>query len=142
IAVVALGLGNTMRITVIAFGVVFPVLVNTAVGVAATRRERVEVARMYGVSRLAVIPRVMVPSAPPLIPAGLRIALPTGLVMMVVSDLIGGQHGLGFYLTFAQNNFDLPAMFATVFVIGIVGNVLGALYAWIENRSLPWASNL
>jgi len=139
VAVFVLGLGTSMRISVIVFGVLFPVLVNAAAGARSVRPERVETARMFGLSRFATARRVVLPSALPMISAGLRVALPIALIMMVVSELVGGQNGLGFYLTYQQQNFDIPAMFAAVIVLGVLGNLLNAAYAAVEKKVLHWA---
>ena len=142
VAILLFGLGDGMRISIIAFGVLFPVLVNTSVGARSCRQERIDVARMYGLSRLQIMRRVIFPSAIPMISAGLRVALPIALIMMVVSELVGGQNGIGFYLTTAQSLFNIPAMFTALFILGILGNVINAAYAFVENRRLHWASHL
>ena len=129
VAILLFGLGDGMRISIIAFGVLFPVLVNTSVGARSCRQERIDVARMYGLSRLQIMRRVIFPS-------------PIALIMMVVSELVGGQNGIGFYLTTAQSLFNIPAMFTALFILGILGNVINAAYAFVENRRLHWASHL
>lgn len=139
VAVFFLGLGTPMRIAIITFGVFFPVLVNATAGARAVRQERIDVARSFGLSRAAVARRVVLPSALPLISAGLRVALPIGLIMTVVSELVGGQNGLGFYLTNSQQMFDIPAMLTAIIVLGILGNLINALYAVGERRVLHWA---
>jgi sulfonate transport system permease protein len=142
IAVLLFGLGDGMRISIIAFGVLFPVLVNTIAGARSCRQERIDVARMYGLSRFAVIRRVVLPSAIPMISAGLRVGLPIALIMMVVSELVGGQNGIGFYLTQAQSVFNIAGMFTALLILGILGNVINAAYAFVESRRLHWANNL
>ena len=142
IAVLLFGLGNGMRISIIAFGVLFPVLVNTIAGARSCRQERIDVARMYGLSRLQVVRRVVLPSAIPMISAGLRVGLPIALIMMVVSELVGGQNGIGFYLIQAQSVFNISGMFAALLILGVLGNVINNLYAWAETRQLHWASHL
>jgi ABC-type nitrate/sulfonate/bicarbonate transport system permease component len=142
VAVLLFGLGSSMRVFVIAFGVLFPVLVNTTVGARNCRQERIDVARMYGLSRLQVIRRVVLPSALPLISAGLRVALPIALIMVVVSELIGGQNGIGFYLLISQSMFNIPAMFAAVVILGVLGNLINAGYARLEKKWLSWADSV
>lgn len=142
IAVLLFGLGDTMRISIIAFGVLFPVLVNTIAGARSCRQERIDVARMYGLSRFAVIRRVILPSAIPMISAGLRVGLPIALIMMVVSELVGGQNGIGFYLTQAQSLFNISGMFTALLILGVLGNIINNAYAWVEARRLHWASHL
>lgn len=141
VAVFAFGLGDAMRISVIVFGVTFPVLVNAAAGARSVRPERVDVARTFGLNRWDIVRRVVFPSALPLISAGLRVALPIALIMMVVSEIVGGRNGLGFYLQFHQDLFDIPAMFSVVIILGVLGNLVNALYSALESRWLFWAKN-
>lgn len=77
-----------------------------------------------------------------MISAGLRIGLPIALIMMVVSELIGGQNGIGFYLTQAQSVFNIAGMFTALIILGVVGNVINTVYTRIEARQLHWAKNL
>ncbi|RKN12812.1 ABC transporter permease [Streptomyces radicis] len=142
VAVLIFGLGDGMRISIIAFGVLFPVLVNTATGARNTRQERIDVARMYGLSRFEIVRRVIFPSAIPMISAGLRVGLPIALIMMVVSELVGGQNGIGFYLTTTQSIFDISGMFTALIILGLLGNIINAVYTRLETRSLHWASQL
>jgi ABC-type nitrate/sulfonate/bicarbonate transport system permease component len=142
VAVLAFGLGSSMRIAVIVFGVLFPVLVNTTVGARSCRQERIDVARMYGLSRMQIIRRVVLPSALPMISTGLRVALPIALIMMVVSELVGGQNGIGFYLLTGQSLFNISGMFAALFILGILGNLVNAGYARLERKWLFWANNV
>jgi ABC-type nitrate/sulfonate/bicarbonate transport system permease component len=142
VAVLIFGLGGGMRISVIVFGVLFPVLVNTTVGARSCRQERIDVARMYGLSRMQIIRRVVLPSALPMISTGLRVALPIALIMMVVSELVGGQNGIGFYLLTGQSLFNIAGMFAALFILGVLGNIINAGYARLERRWLFWANNV
>ncbi|MGY1805829.1 ABC transporter permease [Blastococcus sp. SYSU D00669] len=142
VAVLLFGLGSGMRVFVISFGVLFPVLVNTTVGARNCRQERIDVARMYGLNRFQVIRRVVLPSALPMISAGLRVALPIALIMVVVSELVGGQNGIGFYLLTGQSMFNIPAMFAAVVILGILGNLINAGYAALEKKWLSWADSV
>lgn len=142
IAVLLFGLGDGMRVAIIAFGVLFPVLVNTTTGARSCRQERIDVARMYGLSRFQIIRRVVFPSAIPMISAGLRVGLPIALIMMVVSELVGGQNGIGFYLTQTQSLFDISGMFTALLILGALGNIINAAYARLETKRLHWGSDL
>jgi ABC-type nitrate/sulfonate/bicarbonate transport system permease component len=142
IAILLFGLGDGMRISIIAFGVLFPVLVNTATGARSCRQERIDVAQMFGLNRFQVIRRVVLPSATPMISAGLRVALPIALIMMVVSELVGGRNGIGFYLTQAQSVFDVAGMFSALVILGLLGNLINWLYVRAETRQLHWGAHL
>lgn len=142
IAILLFGLGDNMRVSIIAFGVLFPVLVNTAIGAQSARQERIDLARMFGLNRFEIVRRVVFPSAIPMISAGLRVGLPIALIMMVVSELVGGQNGVGFYLTQAQSLFDVAGMFTALLILGVLGYLLNWVYVQFESRQLHWATHL
>ncbi|MCR1784390.1 ABC transporter permease [Nocardioides carbamazepini] len=142
VAILLFGLGDGMRISIIAFGVLFPVLVNTAAGARSCRQERIDVAEMFGLNRIQVVRRVILPSAVPMISAGLRVGLPIALIMMVVSELVGGKNGIGFYLTQAQSLFDIAGMFSALVILGVLGNLINWLYVRVETKQLHWGAHL
>ena len=98
-AIVILGLGDAQRIAVIAFGLCFPILVNTAEGVRLIPPEVRDTASMLHVGRVERIFRIYFPAALPSIMAGLRIAVSIGLILVVVSEFVGEGNGLGHYLS-------------------------------------------
>ncbi|HEY9314388.1 ABC transporter permease [Williamsia sp.] len=141
VAVYVFGLGDSMRVAVIVFGAFFPILVNSIQGARSARRERLEVAQMYGLSRFQMVRRVVFPSALPMISAGLRVALPISLIMMVLSEIVGGSNGVGFYMELHQDLFDIPALFSAIIVLGIVGNIVNGCYGLAERKVLVWAQH-
>jgi ABC-type nitrate/sulfonate/bicarbonate transport system permease component len=136
--IVIFGLGDGMRIAVIAFGVVFPVLVNGIDGVRAVSPELRETASLMGLGRAERMLRVELPAALPSIFAGLRIAVSIGLVMVVVSEFIGGEDGLGHYIRVEQSQFNVPEMYAGVLFLGLLGFVLNGVFVLVERRALFW----
>lgn len=138
VAVVILGLGDGMRIAVIAFGVCFPVLVSAADGVRAVSPEARDTAAMLQVGPIARLYRVYLPAALPSIIAGMRVALSIGLVMVVISEFVGAPNGLGHYLTSEQSRFDMPGLYGGVVFLGLLGYVLNQLFLVAERRVLAW----
>ena len=136
--IVILGAGDRMRIAVIAFGVVFPVLVNSVDGVRATSPELHETASLLRMRRAERILRVDLPAALPSIFAGLRVAVSIGLVMVVVSEFVGGGDGLGRYILVEQSEFDIPEMYAGILFLGLLGLVLNGVFVLVERRALSW----
>jgi ABC-type nitrate/sulfonate/bicarbonate transport system permease component len=137
--IVILGAGDRMRITVIAFGVVFPVLVNSMDGVRAISPELHETASLLRMGRAERILRVDLPAALPSIFAGLRVAVSIGLVMVVVSELVGGGgDGLGHYLLVEQSEYDVPELYAGILFLGLLGLVLNGVFVLVERRALSW----
>lgn len=138
IAVVLLGLGDAMQITVIAFGLCFPVLVNTLEGVRAVSPEVRDTASMLQVGGVERIFRIYFPAALPSIVAGLRIAVSLGLVMVVISEFVGEGDGLGRYIRFQQTQFNVPAMYCGLLFLGLLGYVLNRLFLVAERNVLSW----
>jgi ABC-type nitrate/sulfonate/bicarbonate transport system permease component len=138
VAVVILGLGDGMRIAVIAFGVCFPVLVSTADGVRAVSPEARDTAAMLQVGAVERLYRLYLPAALPSIVAGMRVALSIGLVMVVISEFVGAPNGLGHYLTSEQYQFDMPGLYGGVLFLGLLGYVLNQLFLYAERRVLAW----
>jgi ABC-type nitrate/sulfonate/bicarbonate transport system permease component len=136
--IVIFGVGDRMRIAVIAFGVVFPVLVNSMDGVRAVSPELRETASLFRMGRAERILRVDLPAALPSIFAGLRVAVSIGLVMVVVSEFVGGGDGLGHYILVEQSQFNIPEMYAGILFLGLLGFVLNGVFVLVERRALFW----
>jgi ABC-type nitrate/sulfonate/bicarbonate transport system permease component len=137
-AIIVLGLGDASRIAVIAFGLCFPILVNTAEGVRAIPPEVRDTASMLHAGQVERIWRIYFPSALPSIMAGLRIAVSIGLVLVVVSEFVGEGNGLGYWILLQQSQFNVPELYAGVLFLGLLGYVLNRLFLVVERRVLAW----
>jgi ABC-type nitrate/sulfonate/bicarbonate transport system permease component len=138
-AIVILGpTGDASRIAVIAFGLCFPILVNTAEGVRAIPPEVRDTASMLHVSPVERLWRIYFPSALPSIMAGLRIAVSIGLVLVVVSEFVGEANGLGHWILLQQSDYSVPEMYAGILFLGLLGYVLNRLFLVAERRVLAW----
>ncbi|TDD49446.1 ABC transporter permease [Saccharopolyspora elongata] len=135
---VLLGIGTQMQITVIVFGVMWPILLNTVDGVRSVDQVKVDTARSFRIPRAHWIFGVVLPAATPKIFAGLRVSLSLALVLMVVSELVGSTNGIGYRLMFDQRQFDFPAMWAGIVLLGILGYLLNTLLLVVERRALSW----
>ncbi len=137
-ALVVLGFGDAMRVTVIAFGVCFPVLVNTVQGVRMVSPEVRDTASMLHVRSVERLVRIYVPAALPSIVAGLRVALSIGLVMVVISEFVGEGDGLGRYILFQQSQYNVPEVYGGVLFLGLLGYTLNGLFLLVERHVLAW----
>jgi ABC-type nitrate/sulfonate/bicarbonate transport system permease component len=137
--IVLFDLGTQMQVASIVFSAVWPVLLNTADGARSVdpmQMDTAEAFRMPGPDRLRF---VIVPSALPEIFAGMRLALSLSLILMVFSELLPGtSNGLGFELTNAQSQSDLPTLWSVIVLLGILGYLLNALLLAVERRALRW----
>ncbi|MGI5193468.1 ABC transporter permease [Streptomyces sp. CA-288835] len=136
------GIGDTMKIAVIASGCVWPVLLNTVEGVRAVDSVMSETARSYGITGAARLRHVVLRSASPQIFAGLRQALSIGIILMVISEMFAASNGLGFTIVQFQRNFAIPDMWTGILLLGLLGFVLSVLFRLVERQVLGWYHGL
>lgn len=138
--VVVLGNGVATKLVVVVFAAIWPILFNAMYGVHDVDPLSKDMAASFGKSRSAILWRVVIPSAGPLIATGVRISSSIVLVVVITVELIaGGASGLGAFIASAQatgvNNEDV---FAGVLVSGILGVVINLLLSAGENRWFGW----
>lgn len=136
------GIGDTMKIAVIASGCVWPILLNTVEGVRAVDSVMSETARSYGITGVARLRRVVLRSASPQIFAGLRQALSIGIILMVISEMFAASNGLGFTIVQFQRGFAIPDMWTGILLLGLLGFVLSVVFRLVERRVLGWYHGL
>ncbi|OUD03975.1 ABC transporter permease [Streptomyces swartbergensis] len=136
------GIGDTMKVTVIAVGCVWPVLLNTVEGVRAVDPVMAETARSYGITGVARLRNLVLRSASPQIFAGLRQALSIGIILMVISEMFAASNGLGFTIVQFQRGFAIPDMWTGILVLGLLGFLLSVVFQWVERRVLGWYHGL
>jgi ABC-type nitrate/sulfonate/bicarbonate transport system permease component len=137
-ALLLFGPTDVMRVFVIAFGSVFPVLLAAIDGARRVDPVLLDVARVNGLPIPARLFRVILPAALPSIFAGVRIALSIALVMMVISELIAADDGLGFYILRNQRLFQTANVYAGVLTIGTIGLALTLALLAVEKHVLAW----
>jgi ABC-type nitrate/sulfonate/bicarbonate transport system permease component len=136
------GIGNGMKIIVIVFGCVWPVLLNTVEGVRAVDSVQIDTAKAYGISGPARLGRVILPAASPQIAAGLRQALSIAIILMVISEMFAASNGLGFTIVQFQRSFAIPEMWSGIILLGLLGFGLSLLFRLAEGRALRWYHGL
>ena len=138
IFIIVFKLTDVMRIAVIAFGVVWPVVMNTIDGARSADPLLIDTARVFGLGRARRLWSLILPSAAPKIFAGLRISLSMALILMVVSETIGGFNGIGYTLFHSEQAFLITDMWAWIALLGILGYGLNAALLVLERRLLAW----
>ena len=137
-AILVLGVGNDMKVFIIALVCLFPVLLNTIDGVTGVDPTLRDTTRVYGISRDDRLWRVMLPAASPQIFAGMRISLSLALILMVISEMVASTNGIGYFVLQSQRTFAIPEMWSGIFLLGILGYVFNAGFILIERRVLRW----
>ncbi|MCL8013637.1 ABC transporter permease [Streptomyces sp. AS02] len=136
------GIGDTMKIVVIASGCVWPILLNTVEGVRAVDSVMLETARSYGVTGIARLRHLVLRSTSPQIFAGLRQALSIGIILMVISEMFAANNGIGFTVVQFQRSFAIPDMWTGILVLGLLGFVFSVVFRLVERRVLGWYHGL
>jgi nitrate/nitrite transport system permease protein len=108
---------------------VWPMLINTAFGVAGVRREWLNVARTLEVRPLRKAFEVILPAAAPTILTGMRISMGIAWLVIVAAEMLVGGTGIGYFVWNEWNNLSLPNVIVAILVIGIVGMALDLLFA-------------
>ena len=132
------GIGQGPKIGTIAFACVWPVLLNTMDGVLGLEPTVRKFSRVYRIPRGLHFRRIVLPAALPQIVAGLRVALPIGITVMVVSELFAANRGLGFYILNSSATFHIPETWAGALLVGVIGYILSMLFIIFERRLLAW----
>ena len=136
--IVLLGIGDAMKVAMIGFGVVWPILLNTVDGVRSVDPLHLATARIYRMGRWDRLTHVVLPSAAPKVFAGLRVSLSIAVILMVISEMVATVDGVGFELVQAQRSFRTLDVWAVIVLLGIIGYTLNAILAGIESRVLAW----
>lgn len=134
----AFGLGSAPKIYAVAFACVWPILLNTIDGSLGVEVGVRRVSRVFGIPRSLYYRRVVLPGAMPQIVAGIRVALPIGIVVMVVSELFASNVGLGFYILNSSSTFKIPETWGGALLVGVIGYILVLGFSLIEKRVLSW----
>ncbi|GFZ86013.1 ABC transporter permease [Nesterenkonia alkaliphila] len=138
-ALMLFGVSDEMKIFLIALGCIWPILLSTADGARGIDTTMRDSARAFQVEGIQFQRYVMLPAVLPRILVGIRIAIPLSLILMVTSEMVGVQQGLGFVITQAQATFQILTMWSGILILGILGFLLTFAYSLIERRLLRWA---
>lgn len=140
LAIVVWGATLEMKVFLVAFGVFWPLTIQTIYGVRAVDpvvRDTAVVLRLRGLRKFVV---VTLPSAAPFIATGVRVAAAVGLILTIIAELIGGADGLGLSILTSVNAGPdrLPATYAFILVTGVAGVAVTSAFTLLEHRLLHW----
>lgn len=137
-AILFLGIDNTMKVFMVAFASFFPILLNTVTGVRSVDPVLVDTGRTFGLSRAQIVMRIVLPAAAGYILTGMRISLAIALIVTVIAEMVAGNSGIGFYILNAQRSFLVPEMYAGVIALALLGFGLNKGFVALEKMALSW----
>jgi ABC-type nitrate/sulfonate/bicarbonate transport system permease component len=136
--IVVFHIGASAEVATIVFGAVWPIMLNALDGARSVDRLQIDMAAVFGVTRMRRLTHVILPSAAPKIFAGLRTSVSLSLILMVMAELLGSGNGIGAQLVQAQRDFEVPRMWGGIVILGILGYGLNSLFLAVERWRLGW----
>ena len=133
-----LGYGILPKVVLIFLVCFFPVAVSLTTGFKQVDRDRVRLFQSMNAGYFVILREIKIPEALPSFFSGLKIAVAYSVVGAVIAEWLGGQAGLGVYMTLARKSFAYDEMFAIIIVISVVSLILTKIVEIIEVRAMPW----
>lgn len=141
LVIVWLGVGEAEKIFLVALGVTFPIYINTTLGIRQVDPKLIELGRVQGLGSLELIRRIVLPGALPSILTGVRYALATAWLALVVAETIGAQSGIGFLAMDAREFLRTDVIVLTIVIYALIGVAADAIARLLERRMLAWHPN-
>ncbi|MGW5437384.1 ABC transporter permease [Nocardia asteroides] len=139
--VLILGIGETSKIALIGYATFFPILLNTITGVRTVDPLLVKSAISLGFSPIRLFQKVILPAAVPSIFTGIRMAAAGSILVLIAAEMVGARAGLGYLITAAQQNFQIPQMYAGIVAISLIGLGFNFALVALERRLSRWRTS-
>jgi sulfonate transport system permease protein len=137
-----LGIGEQAKVTLVAIGAFFPIYVALVSGIRGVDRKLVEVGTIFGLSRIALITRVLVPATLPQLLVGARIGLTQAWLFLVAAELLAATNGLGFLLTDGQQTSRTDEILVAILLFAACGKLSESGMRWLEKRLVGWTDTV
>jgi sulfonate transport system permease protein len=141
LVIVWLGIGEPAKIFLVALGVTFPIYINTVLGIRQVDPKLVELGRVTGLSNWQLIRRIVFPGALPSILTGVRYALATAWLALVVAETIAANSGIGFLAMDAREFLRTDVIVLAIVIYAGIGVAADSVARFLERRLLAWHAN-
>ncbi len=132
------GIGEGSKIVTLSLGVFLPTVIATAGGVDNVPRSLIRMAQSFGLSRAAIVRKLVLPAALPAILNSFRVTSSIAIVLLVAAEMIGADRGIGAFVLSAGNLYDTDNLLAGIVVLSLLGLAVSWLIGWAERRFLAW----
>jgi ABC-type nitrate/sulfonate/bicarbonate transport system permease component len=133
------GIGDSSKIAMVWVGVIFIIIVNSAYGVMQAPPKRLQMAKSFRASRWQIFRDIVIWEAIPQTVVGMRIALSTALIVVIISEMfLGTQYGLGQRLFDAYSKNLVEEMYSMILIVGFLGYVVNKIFLIAEQKILFW----
>jgi ABC-type nitrate/sulfonate/bicarbonate transport system permease component len=138
VAILLLGIGDGMIVSVTVYASLWPILINTIDGVRNIDHTLIDTGRTFGLSRWRILWQIILPGASPYIVTGLRIGLSIALILVTTAEMIAGSKGLGFFILDEERAMNSANMYSGIVVVALLGYALNRLFLLLESRAMKW----
>jgi NitT/TauT family transport system permease protein len=136
--VIWLGTASAPKIAIATLIAIFPIVINTTLGLRAIDPDVVDLARSAQASNSAIMMKLRFPNALPSIFAGAKVAISFALIGAIVGEFVAGESGLGYVILESQSTFNTPRAFCAIVLLGILGTLMFFMIDVCERILLPW----
>lgn len=133
------GVGEMSKVAIIILGAFMPIVVNTYTGVSLVPQLYIDAAKSFGASKRQMLLDVVFPASLQAIFAGIKTALSVGWMVVLASEMISAEQGLGFLIIRGSNSNDIALTMIGMVFVGIIGALISVTFNYFERRVLPWA---
>ena len=137
-----LGLGFKVKVAVVFLMSLFPICINTWLGVTAVPKTLIEVGKSFVAPDTVILRRIILPATLPYIMAGIRLAVGRAVVAMVIAEFFTTISGLGAVIINSANNFDTATMFVPIIILMVMAVGLNGLIGFVEHKVAPWQAEI
>jgi sulfonate transport system permease protein len=137
-----LGIGEAAKVSLVALGVVFPIYLNTLHGLKSLDPRLIELGRVHGLSRAAMIRQIVLPGALPSILVGVRYGLGLMWLTLIVAETISADAGIGYMAMNAREFLQSDVVLLSILLYALLGKLADAATRWLERWLLPWHPRL
>jgi sulfonate transport system permease protein len=135
------GVGESGRYFLVALGTMFPIYLNTVLGIRQVDPKLLEMGRVIGLSRLALVRTAILPGALPSILLGVRLALTNAWLALVIAETVGAPAGIGFMATNAREFLQTDVIVLVIVLYALIGLSTDLIARALERRLLAWHPN-
>lgn len=138
LVIIWFGIDETAKIFLVSIGVMFPVYINTLLGIRNIDPGFIEMGRMYGLKGWKLFKEILLPGALPSIFVGLRYALGVMWMTLIVAETIATTRGVGYLATTAQQFMQTDVIIITIILYALFGKLADLIARWGEKKALRW----
>lgn len=136
-----MGIGESSKVTVIAIGTFWPVLINVIDSIKGVDQKYLEVAQVFVKDKATTLRKVVMPAALPGIFTGLRVAVGTAWVSVIGAEMIASSSGLGYLISYSRELAQPDSMLVGVVSIAIIGLLINKFLNFIQKHAFSWTND-